>query len=63
MNNAVLVLDPNGSFTARPHTIGATVEEIRAIEAGELPRDRVATIAENMHQAAYALSQNTAGHC
>lgn len=60
---AVLELHPTGSLTARPETVGTTEEELRAMERGEVPLERVAALQANMQRAVVALSSNTSGCC
>lgn len=62
--NVIMQIDPKGSFIARPSTVGATDEEIKAMQAGHLSVDRAKHIAENTNAAMISLAYaEPAGRC
>lgn len=61
---ARLDLVPNGCFCAEARTVGATDEEVVAVQRGELPEPRREAVAMALRFAANALAaREVMGHC
>lgn len=53
---AHLEIMPGGSFDAQARTVGAEDGEIEPLQRGDLPKERVDVIADNLRRAAIMLS-------